>query len=76
MITAKELEAKQDLAKREGFARWMKEPMVTAMISMIPPTDAGILETVLRAAYESGFSTGGISMMADMLEAMFKEPRR
>lgn len=70
MITQKEMEAKSDHAKKEGFRRWMQEPMTRALVSMIPPCEQ--LEIILQAAYESGFQAGSDATAVSFLEAMMK----
>lgn len=74
MITKEQLQSRSDSAKREGFRRWMQEPMTRALISMIPPCEQ--LEVLLQAAYEAGFDSGAGETAISFLRDMMKGPPR
>lgn len=69
----KETEAAQALAKKEGFARFMADPMAKALISTIPPCDH--LEIVLRAAFDSGFSCGSVELIVHLIKKSVESRR-
>lgn len=74
MMTKEQIQSRSDSAKREGFRRWMQEPMPRALISVIPPCEQ--LEVLLQAAYEAGFISGQGEIAVSFLEAMMKGPPR
>jgi len=65
-LDQQKIEEKREVAKKEGFRRWMTEPMTRAMISTIPKCDN--LEIILQAAYESGFGGGAVATTILFLE--------
>lgn len=70
MITEKEFEARSVEAKKEGFRRWMQEPMTKAMLSLMPPCEH--MEVILQACWESGFAGGSVSTTISFLEHVMK----
>jgi hypothetical protein len=65
-MTKDEFEVKSSAEKQISFNRWMNEPMVRAMLSMLPPSEH--LEVVLRSSFESGFSSGSVNAIISVLE--------
>jgi hypothetical protein len=71
-ITKEQFEAKQNSARKEGFRRFMQEPLTRALLSTIPPCDH--LEAVLEAAYQHGWGSGSVSATIHLFEAVLKDP--
>lgn len=76
-MNAEQIEEKSRLHKRNGFAKWLEQPMTRALVSMIPASEGkDVVQTVLQAAWESGYDTGvGVGMLM-VIESIMKEPRR
>lgn len=59
-------------SKKEGFASFMAQPMVRAMISMLPPSEH--LEVILRSAYEAGHSAGAVTTTIELMKIIMRGP--
>jgi len=66
MLTKEQMKQRTDAAKRDSFNSWMNEPMVRAMISLMPPSEH--LELLLRAAFDAGFGHGSVDAVIGLLE--------
>lgn len=65
---AKRMESKSNAMKEEGFKRWMDMPETRVLVSLIPPNEhADLVRTILQAAYNSGFATGQIGTIMEVL---------
>ena len=61
-MNTKEAEAHLATAKKEGFERWMAEPLTRAMLSTIPAGDnPDMLKALLQAAFDTGVGTGSVA---------------
>lgn len=72
-----EMEAKDKIAKRDGFAKWMDQPATRMMLSMIPPGEKQeVLETLLQETFNAGYQTGSGQMILSVFESMMSKERR
>jgi hypothetical protein len=78
MQTKEQFEKQQELAKRDGFAAWMNEPMTRTLVSMIPPGEnPELLRMILQAAFDNGFARGaGATAISFISSLMGPESRR
>lgn len=69
-----QMEASDKQTREEGFRLFMQDPMVKALISMIPPVPNSpeIVQTVIKAAFDAGFRVGNGAMLIDIMKAMAK----
>lgn len=74
MISEQEFTTKQDQSRKDGFNRWMSDPITKALISLIPPCDH--LEVLLQASYEAGFNSGGATTAMQFISAVMKPRTR
>jgi hypothetical protein len=66
-----EIALKIEMHRKHGFAEWLDQPLLKAMVSMIPPgPDQDHVRLVLQAAYDAGFQAGGCSVMLRMVETV------
>lgn len=72
-ISQKEFEVRSNEERREGFRRWMQEPMTRALVSMIPPCEQ--IEVLLQAAFEAGHANGSVSATISFLDYVMKPSR-
>ena len=73
MMKAAELDRKAEVHKKEGFAKWMDEPMVRMGLSMIPKGDhEDALKMLLQSAFQAGFGAGSGNMLASVVESVLK----
>lgn len=72
IINKEQFEARQKIAKREGWHRFMEQPATKMLISMLPPGDHTI--EVLRVAWEDGFSYGAGDTMVEFLKIVIGKP--
>lgn len=67
-----EMEARDKVAKRDGFAKWMDQPATRMMVSMIPASEKQeVLETLLQEAFNAGYQSGGSQMVGSVFKAVF-----
>lgn len=74
MFKEAESKAAIERSKKEGFASFMAQPLSRAMISMLPPSEH--IETILRAAFEAGHSTGSVLTTIELMKLMMPPERR
>lgn len=72
-IDEERMQAKIKSSKKEGFRRWLEEPMTKAMISGLLPSEH--LEIILQSAYESGFGYGCVVTTVELLAHVMRPPR-
>lgn len=69
----KNIEAKNTSMKKEAFKRWMNQPEVRVLISMIPEGEKpGLVEMVLEAAHSAGWGGGSV---ASIIQVLNRAPR-
>jgi hypothetical protein len=73
-LDVKELEALMTQAKKDGFNRFMGQPMTRAMLAILPPSEH--LEVILQACYDQGFDTGCVNNTIEMLKYLTKKAPR
>lgn len=77
MLSAQDIEAKQAVARKAAFHKWMDQPMTKALIGLIPAAENSPLELLLQAAYDAGFGHGAGATAVEFLTVIFdKQDRR
>lgn len=74
MMTKQQMEQRSETDRKEGFRKWMQEPMTRALLSRIPPCED--LELLLQATFEDGFAKGSGSIAISFIDAVMKAPPR
>lgn len=74
MMTKEQAESRQNADKKEGFRRFMQEPMARALISTLAPSEN--LEVLLEASFNSGFAAGSVSTTISLLEVLMEKDMR
>jgi hypothetical protein len=58
-------------ARKDRFAKWLDEPMVKAMVSMIPEgQNPDHVRLVLEQAFRAGYDAGGGAYMLEMVRGI------
>ena len=66
----KNMEAKAEQARKDGFENWLSSPEVRALVSMIPPGEnKDLLRLVLQSAFNSGFRLGQATTLIELITA-------
>lgn len=68
MITKEQIEAKDATAKKSGFDQFMRQPLTSAVLSIMPPSEH--IEVLLRAAFDHGYMVGSAQGIVHALEAI------
>lgn len=64
-------ESAQKKVRDEEFAKFLDDPTTKFILSFVPEgRDADAVKTILRAAFDKGFSCGGGFFVADLLKHM------
>lgn len=73
-LSTDQFQAKLNTSKKEGFRKWMQQPMARAIISTIPPCEN--LEIILEACFDAGHVEGSAVTALSFIETiMSKGPR-
>ena len=76
MINKQELDAKTVTGKKDGFAKFLEDPMVRMGMSMIPPGDKQeALSMLLQSAFNCGYDHGAAMVAVSMVEALLKDKK-
>jgi len=67
-MNTQQMDKRIEEGRKAAFQSWMSNPMTKALMSTVPPCDH--LETLLRAAFESGFGNGQACVAAELMMAM------
>lgn len=72
-----EIMLKAEIDKKAGFQAFISNPMISAMLSMVPPMEnKDHLQVILKACFEAGYNSGVASVLVDILTHMTKrEPK-
>ena len=73
MLTREQFEAKSATAKAAAFDRFMQQPTIRVLISMIPRAEhEEVLTTLLQEAFTQGWSCGTGDTLITVLEHALK----
>ena len=65
-----------DKSKKEGFEKFMRDPLVRITLSRIPSgEDADGLKLLLQSAYDQGHTAGQGVVLMSLIEGMTLRPR-
>jgi isoleucyl-tRNA synthetase len=74
MISNETVERLASKSRKEGFAKWLEEPLVKVLISQQPEGDRqDELRSLLQAAFDSGHASGQAVVLMSFLEEMIKQ---
>lgn len=68
----KEMAARSAEAKESAFKSFMLQPVIRLLMSKLPQTEPEILETIMKEAFNSGFSSGSGFTAISMVEVVMK----
>lgn len=79
-MTPEVYEAARDRSRKEEFAKFMAQPTIGLLVSMIPqPEHNGVLEVVLKEAFNTGWLYGesclSMTMTQEYIETVMKGKR-
>lgn len=76
MIDKTEVEKRSAIGKRDGFAKFLDDPMIRMGMSMIPAGDKQeALKMLLQSAFNSGFDHGSAMVAVSMVELLLKDKK-
>ena len=67
------VDAQSEKSRREGFAKFLQEPLVKVMLSRAKHEDEDGLKILLQAAFDSGHSSGVACVLLSFLEDVYRK---
>jgi len=71
-LDEKTREARTELAKNDGFGKWLAEPMTAFAVGIMPKGHADALQMLMRSAFDAGYRIGAGQVAGEFANAILE----